>query len=313
MGRSRHRMPQETYKTGEQESAASWGSNRDNNAEIVDSYATGNVDGGGSVGGLVGQNAGSITASHATGDVTASGSSGGLFGTNFGGFIDKSYATGDVWAEDGTAGGFGGNHRDHGVVQSSYATGEVTGGESSNDLGGLLGSTTWAEVRESYATGSVEGGDFVGGLIGYAWGAIVENCYSLSSVMGANRVGGLIGWRGYDEWDHDQGSIVNSYAAGTITATGDYVGGLIGDYYFETPQELTEAFWDKATTGIDSDSDAVGNIAGIGGATGLNTSEFDEQSTFDNGAGWDFDSIWQMGTSPAPDGEERPVLKWQLE
>lgn len=42
-------------------------------------------------------------------------------------------------------------------------------------------------------------------------------------------------------------------------------------------------------------------------ATGLTTSEFGFQSNFDEA--WDFDDTWTIGQ--APDGEQRPILRWQ--
>ena len=119
---------------------------------------------GSTVGGLVGDNMGTIAASYATGDVdAASGSAtingdaraGGLVGNSIGG-ITASYATGDATATaagtDGlaTAGGLVGNAG--GTITASYSTGmpAATGANTgSNNAGGLVG-TGSADVINSY-------------------------------------------------------------------------------------------------------------------------------------------------------------------
>ena len=106
------------------------------------------------------------------------------------GTIQTSYATGSV---TGTASVGGLVGRNSGTVQASYANVAVTAG--SDRAGGLVGQNNAGTIRNSYATGTVNGGaDESGGLVGVnlAGGAIV-NSYSTGAVSGAGRVGGLIG------------------------------------------------------------------------------------------------------------------------
>ena len=152
---------------------------------IINSYATGDVDGGEGnndyVGGLVGYNtsSGAITNSYATG--SASGGVGrgdrvgGLIGENREGAITNSYATGDA---DGGAGysdyvgGLAGSSYGGGTITNSYATGSAGGGVDDSDrVGGLVGViSSSGTIENSYATGDVDGGagtdDYGGRLVG---------------------------------------------------------------------------------------------------------------------------------------------------
>jgi len=133
---------------------------------VQDSYATGSVTGrGGSVGGLIGENAGSssrVQNSYATGSVTGGNHVGGLVGINNAGTVQNSYATGSVQGSGDYVGGLIGENFG-GRVQNSYATGSVKG--SGSLVGGLMGSNG-GKVETSYATGSVNGNNGVGGLAG---------------------------------------------------------------------------------------------------------------------------------------------------
>jgi len=114
-------------------------------ATIINSYANVIVSGIGLVGGLVGDNIGSISNSYATGIVGGSNSLGGLVGVNYGGSIKNSYATGIV--NGGSyAGGLVGVNYDAGTIVNSYSVGHVT---ASTFGGGLVGSN-YGTVNNSY-------------------------------------------------------------------------------------------------------------------------------------------------------------------
>ena len=144
-------------------------------ATVRGSYATGHVSASTStgfvnmvstVGGLVGDNGGTIAASYATGDVdAASGSAtirgvaraGGLVGSSSGD-ITASYATGDVTATaagasgSATAGGLVGN-ASSGDITASYSTGmpAATGADLATNAGGLVGAVNdTVNVNNSY-------------------------------------------------------------------------------------------------------------------------------------------------------------------
>ncbi len=102
----------------------------------------------------------------------------------------------------------------NGIIQNSRATGNVSGGNGNDDVGGLVGYAAFgASIRNSYTTNSVSGssgGDNVGGLVGNA-SYVINNSYTIGSVNGDggdDKVGGLVGI--------GLVSITNSYSIATV-------------------------------------------------------------------------------------------------
>ena len=146
---------------------------------------------GGRVGGLIGQNYGSITDSYVIGSVSADGGNGvgGMVGYNYGS-VTECYAivrlnlSGSV-----NVGGLVGGNWQNGKVTASYSASRVSGG---NNAGGLVGGNSGA-VTACYSTGDLSSdGSHIGGLIGYHSGAITAS-YSTCSVTGRRTIGGLVG------------------------------------------------------------------------------------------------------------------------
>ena len=213
-------------------------------ATVSNSYATSNVTGTYSVGGLVGGNYGSIIDSYATGSVNGTNNwVGGLAGRNYGnnstviGSVINSYATGNVTGGSSSSfvGGLLGSNDLTATLSKSYATGIVSG---TNEVGGLVGHNG-NTITQSYATGQVTGtGNDAGGLVGRNSGGTVGNSYASGTVYGNNNAGGLVGWNvggtGGSSYSGSTGSngasasITKSYATGAVTSTGNYAGGLVG-------------------------------------------------------------------------------------
>jgi filamentous hemagglutinin family protein len=305
---------------------------------ITRSSSGGNVNGTGNyLGGLAGQNYGSINSSNATGGVTGGDNSasvylGGLAGAN-NGTINNSYATGNVnggsfaYGVTGSLGGLVGYNDSKGIISGSHATGVVSGGGgiSSNSIGGLVGAN-YGTVTKSYArTGSVNGTDAIGGLIGSNYGT-VNNSYATLSVSGSSNVGGLVGLSGNGI---DPASISDSYATGSVTGV-DFVGGLVGynvsaisnSYAAGTVSgstnsgalvggndgTISNSFWNKGVlaTGIGSENGST--LA----SSGLSTIQMQVLANFTsatpgNGSvnpSWDFSSTWVMN-----EGSTYPLLR----
>ena len=186
-----------------------------NGGSISGSYVTGTVSGGDDVGGLVGRSSGSISGSYATVTVSGDNRVGGLVGSG-GGSISDSYATGAVTG-DSTVGGLVGVSSGTGSsISGSYATGAVTGESYVGGLAGISGSS----ISGSYATGAVTGESYVGGLAGIS-GSSISGSYATGAVTGDTYLGGLVGF----------GTMINisaSYATGAVTGSGSPVGGLVG-------------------------------------------------------------------------------------
>jgi hypothetical protein len=245
----------------------------ENLGTITNCYSTGSVSGSMGIGGLTGYNSGTITNSHATGSVTSSThNAGGLVGENAGTITD-SYATGSVMNSLHNAGGLVGINYD--TIIDSYATGSVTGGDY---LGGLVGLNAYFEtiITNSHATGIVTGSDYLGGLVGSNAGTIIDS-YATGSVIGNNAaIGGLVG-------GNDRGTITNSYAIGSVIGT-TYVGGLVG-YNAEGGSNIDKSHAIGSVTGTTyvgglvgydsagtiTNSYAIGSVTGttyVGGAVG---------------------------------------------
>ena len=116
------------------------------------------------VGGLVGQNEGSVSFCYCTGSVCGSRYVGGLIGLNLGS-ISSCYTAGatnwtgsDGWYHGGLVG------KNIGTITSCYATNTVSG---RGEVGGLVGSNS-ATISSCYSTGVVSGSAYygVGGLVG---------------------------------------------------------------------------------------------------------------------------------------------------
>lgn len=145
----------------------------DNGANIYRVKATGEIVGGGNLGGLIGYMSGDI------------------FGTAK---VQESYATGDVTLALDNSESFGGliGAAQNITVQDSYATGDVNTSFGSVGVGGLIGYMS-GDVVNSYATGSTQGGSFVGGLIGYYNGTNLTNAYGVKTSFATGFVSGADG------------------------------------------------------------------------------------------------------------------------
>lgn len=197
--------------------------NLNNNSNITDCHATGNVTVTSSnqyVGGIVGNTAGNLTNCYATGDITATDSQyvgglagysmnsnstlancyakgnvsgrdevGGLIGQCYG-MITDSHAYGDVIGASGNIGGLTGTV--YSRIQNSSANGNVKSTGSTGNVGGLVGSSSNTGVSNCYATGDVSGGEYAGGLVGVST-TTINKSYSLGNVSGAKNKGGLVG------------------------------------------------------------------------------------------------------------------------
>jgi hypothetical protein len=290
---------------------------------VSNSYSTGSLTGRQFVGGLVGyaRNSSAVSNSYFTGTVTGDSNVGGLVGRNMD-TVSNSYSNGNVsgtgWAVGGLAGVNNGN------VSDSYATGSVTGHTVNNcNVGGLVGAN-YETVSNCYATSSVTGSSEVGGLVGVSsWdGGIVTNSYSTGSVTGDESVGGLMGC--------NLGTVSDSYATGSVTGNVK-VGGLVGyNYYgkgtvsnsYSTGNVTGDEYvgglvgWNKDGFVSNSfwDTETSGQATSDGG-TGKNTTEMQNIITF-SGAAWNITAVALNETNPAHiwnivNNVTYPFLSWQ--
>jgi hypothetical protein len=171
----------------------------------------------------------------------------GLFGVMFGNISNVGLENVSIRGLNNT-GALAAN-RGNGTITNSYSTGTVTG---SNNTGGLVGRGGNLPIIDSHSTCAVQGNVGVGGLSGT--GSSITNSHATGNVTGFDYVGGLIG-----EVTQNAGTIADSYATGSVTATGSNgaAGGLVG----------------RVQSGLVLRSHATGDVTGsniVGGLIGLN-------------------------------------------
>ena len=237
---------------------------------VQDLTVSGTVSGGEDVGGIAGQNNGTVTNCAFSGSVKGSGIYvGGVVGYN------------------------------HGSVENCYNTGSVNG---SIEAGGVVGDNR-GTVENCYNTGSVTSiGSPVGGVVGYNdSGGSVTNCYNTGTVTGTDDyvggVGGVVGW------NISSGNVTNCYNTGAVSG-GKYVGGVVG----YNSGHVTGCYFLKQN-GMNESLQGIGDGSGTGSTENvksLTAEEFKNQNSFPD---WDFGStdtpgIWEINTTL-----NRPVLK----
>ncbi len=202
-------------------------------SQVTNSHSHGPLVGGNSAGGLIGRakNNSQINTSSNTGPVTATGDGGGLVGSTVNDVtISDSFASGAVSADGDYIGGLLGYGRIGITINDSYATGNVTA-IGHEYIGGLVGvleddASHTSIINNSYATGNVSAQSYVGGLIGEVQGS---------------------------------GTLSNSHASGAITATGNNVGGLVGDAY---SMNISSSYATGSVVGINNVGGLVGSVNG---------------------------------------------------
>ena len=246
-----------------------------------------NIKGDFSIGSLAGSNSGIIINVRVTGTVSGRINVGGLTGNNTNQII-SSFANVTVTASQNSAGGLVGGNSISNVgppafISESGASGNVMGDQF---VGGLSG-RNFGNIINSYATGSATGRDSVGGLVGLCnTDCIIANTYATGTVIGASEVGGLVG-------DHD-GSMMNSYATGNVSATGGNVGGLVGT---TMDGVITASYWNTETSGQSA------SVRGSSRTTvELQLPTAPGATVMDTYHGWSAD-IWDFG-----DATEYPTL-----
>jgi hypothetical protein len=164
-----------------------------NNGTVYDAESAANISAAKAkaVGGVVGLSYGIIEMSHASGSVSGSHYVGGLAGEAT--LIESSYATGEISGR--TSSVLGGLAGSAGYIHESFATGAVTGSGSRETAGGLAGRVS--DIRDSFATSpvTVTTDGIVGGLVGTAADGTIDRSYAAGAVSGEarNLAGGLVG------------------------------------------------------------------------------------------------------------------------
>ncbi|HOK67283.1 MAG TPA: hypothetical protein PK054_01675 [Anaerohalosphaeraceae bacterium] len=194
---------------------------------ILFCHSTGQIEGLGIAGGLVGMNEGLIYNCWADTIIPASAD-----GVKIGGLIGENYS----------------------IVRSCFAAGSVIAGVKS---GGFIG-TNFGLVANCYSTSSISGTSRIGGFIGHNTGPL-SFCYSTGLVIGSQETGGLIGFCFYNNasscfWDiQTSGQTISADGIGKTTAQMKTLSTFTSagwDFTNETANG-TDDIWRMCTDGVD--------------------------------------------------------------
>ena len=248
------------------------------NTTISGSSFTGTVKGESATGGFVGGAGDGLTLSGNTANVSVFGT-----GNSIGGFIGRNDAFSNLTVTGCTLNG--------GIINGADNVGGCCGeikGEHRNSN----------SISNTYIHANIMGANYVGGLCGLSennrYTINLNNCGFLGEITGSSNVGGLVGKvRKTSNYNTDY--IQKCFAIGSISATGDYAGGLIGydqgyySYYYYYYTKLYDNYHSGPVTGEDyvgglvgykkygevSNCYAIGSVAGrryVGGLMGYQES-----------------------------------------
>src|SRR6056297_3560678 len=163
-----------------------------NNGSKIDSLSLTNINISGADvygGGISSVSNGTINHCSASGSISGNEFIGGLVGENLG-TIKNSYSSCTVTSQNSPSyiGGLIGYNRDS--VLNCYSTGDISGVDY---IGGLVGYNDWKiPIINSYSRSNVTGDSVVGGLAGWNVSGFITNCYSTGTVTGNQKIGGLV-------------------------------------------------------------------------------------------------------------------------
>ncbi len=271
-----------------------------NAGTVTDSFSVGTVSGLNVIGGFVGYNDGEITTSYSIGAVTGGFRLGGFAGQNYNN-ISESYSndsvtnTGDSWG----TGGFAGFNYTGAAITNCYATGDVSGHNSS---GGFVGYNE-GDVYTSYASGDVEITEFAsdaGGFVGMNGGDSVYSSFSTGSVTASfGGFDGVFAGRSYPTYGY---GIYNSgyVAQGEDPAVG-YSDGEYDPLYEEEDESAFyntehEVYTDGVYVWDFDEGEGVWYTDGSHLPTLMAIAAGDPQPSFDSGDGLSEDTAYHIST-----------------
>jgi len=238
-------------------------------AGINDVSSSATVQGGASVGGIVGSATDTSFANPSfDGAVSATGSRvGGIAGDLHDSLLHDAVVTGVVSGDGDDVGGLAGHVSGGEILRSVGAATVYGGGIGSGGAVGTLASA--ALLAETYATSTVHGADEVGGLVGRVHAATVRDSYAVGAVLASGETAGGLAGALVDA------NMARVYARGQVTG-GDHAGGLAGSALTSI---VADGHWDPESTR--QGASAAGTL--------LTTAQMRDSTTF---------ASWLVGDGP---------------
>ena len=254
------------------------------------------------VGGVAGENYGTIQNCYISGSIIGHSGVGGVAGENYG-ILQNCYVTGDIKGgiEIGGVAGYNYTYFESiGIVQNCYTNCTISG--TNWYCGGIVGNNI-SIVQNCYAVGSVSGQACVGGVtgntgsLGGSYFGTMRNCVALNGLIGPNgaaAAGTPINGRITGSDNSVLGEIENNYAWGAMT--------------IQDKNGVAKGPLDEGLNGIDGEPLSASDIK-----TKLTWTSSENWNTTDEGAeAWDFTNIWvwdNTGTN-MPRLKNCPALPW---
>lgn len=266
-------------------------------SSLISNYSA--VTGGERTGGFVGHNTAALTNVNSTGQTVTGGSyTAGFAGDNNGNITDATSTLTSVSGGQNDVAGFAGySNATLKNVTSTLATVNTQSGGYNN--GGFVGYARNATMTNCKSKANITSGYVVGGFIGKVVdGLTATDCYSVGDVTSTENtsspiVGGFIGrgegsinmtqcgtisnvtakadsqgrsfasgFIGYLHNDNTTKTVTNCFAVGDVTATGSYVGGVVG---MSWQANIENSYYSGKLTG----TSYIGGIVGSGSTNAL--------------------------------------------
>ena len=188
--------------------------------------------------------------------------------------IKNCHSTADITSSQDVIGGIVGYYGGGAITDCWYCGNIVSQKTGSSFVGGIVPHNNWGmEVYRCHTMGTITcPGDIVGGITGQcnavvndnSGPCIIKECWSTMTLNGKGVVGGIIG-RSSVNWPM---TVENCWFSGIIHATGNPVGGIVGD----APKNSTvKDCW--------TDADITGNF-GLGGIAGKMCARLDSKTQY---------------------------------
>ena len=235
------------------------------NLNIID----GMIVGRNNVGGFSGySNMTTASSCSFVGSIEGNQSVGGYFGQSQNVTLSANIASVNVVGKGNKIGGFIGNNNIGLTIKDCVLRNGLISGE--DYVGGCCGQVGSGSITDSYFYGDISGKNGVGGVCGFSEGGetIDLNCCGyIGKIVAITNVGGLVGLIRRNDWVSGVDNVKKSFALANISATGDYIGGLVG---YEEGNASTTSFSDCYFSGFVSGGNYVGGLIGYkikGGGT----------------------------------------------
>lgn len=210
---------------------------------ITNCYSTACIIGEKSVGGIAGQNYGSVNNCVNKGQIKGFEYTGGIVGTNDNGELKTCNNRGNIFGKQ-CIGGVVGNNKSGNI--ENCANSSVVNSELSM-CGGVVGFSKWGRIVSSSNDGDISTGECCGGVVGQIKYGKAIDCINTGTVNGTSTVGGVAGCC------VSRGMIISCYNVGQISGT-KVIGGLVGNAF----GDIRDSFNAGNVCGIEDFSSIVG-------------------------------------------------------